>query len=214
MVDEEKVYTKQGILTRNKILNNAEKLFAKKGYDGTSVDEIAEGAKINKATLYHYFKGKKQILKEIIRVNSINYRKDRNNRIEIKNVFNSQGDVNDDVLDFLVDDGLLFMSKYDNLFKIILVESLKENSDLSVFEIFNSILMSLLDDVDSMDMKVLNCNAFISKLFFFNIIPIVFYIALNDSFADFYKINTEELKEYFKTAYKQVYKETLIFQAK
>ncbi len=46
---------------REKILNVAKKLFAKRGYEATSMDEISRKASINKSLIYYYF-GSKQIL--------------------------------------------------------------------------------------------------------------------------------------------------------
>ena len=47
---------------KRKILVTAAKLFHKKGYSNTSVDEIADRLKINKATIYYYFEDKSHIL--------------------------------------------------------------------------------------------------------------------------------------------------------
>ena len=41
-------------------------IFAKKGYKATSVREIAEKAGINKATIYHYFSSKEEMLFKIM----------------------------------------------------------------------------------------------------------------------------------------------------
>ena len=46
---------------RDKILLNAAKLFAKNGYENVSMEEIAAKLKLNKATLYYYFKSKDEI---------------------------------------------------------------------------------------------------------------------------------------------------------
>jgi len=54
-------------MSRQKIVNTALKLFAKKGYDGISVDALVEKANVNKSTLYYYFKGKKELFDCIIK---------------------------------------------------------------------------------------------------------------------------------------------------
>ncbi len=46
---------------RDKILKNAARLVAKKGYENVSLVEIAAKLKLNKATLYYYFKSKDEI---------------------------------------------------------------------------------------------------------------------------------------------------------
>ncbi len=48
------------------IIQAAQKLFAQFGFDKTTVDEIARGARIGKATLYHYFRSKEDVFKEVI----------------------------------------------------------------------------------------------------------------------------------------------------
>ena len=48
------------------ILQVAEKLFAEKGFDGTSIRDIAKEAKINIAMVSYYFGSKEQLLESII----------------------------------------------------------------------------------------------------------------------------------------------------
>jgi len=48
------------------IIKKAEKLFAKKGYDNTSVADIIEKVGIAKGTFYHYFKSKDELLDTIV----------------------------------------------------------------------------------------------------------------------------------------------------
>ena len=52
--------------TRDKILNETLTLFAENGYDGTSVEQIAENVGIKAPSLYNHFKGKEDILKALI----------------------------------------------------------------------------------------------------------------------------------------------------
>ena len=49
--------------TRKAILEAAVQLFSKKGFDKTSIDELAKEAGIGKGTIYTYFKTKTDILK-------------------------------------------------------------------------------------------------------------------------------------------------------
>jgi AcrR family transcriptional regulator len=51
--------------TKGNILNAALKLFAEKGYHGTSMNDIANAAKISKGLAYNYFESKQEIIKEI-----------------------------------------------------------------------------------------------------------------------------------------------------
>src|SRR5437016_11157661 len=48
------------------ILQHARHLFATKGYAETSVDDIAQACHMQKASLYHYFKSKQEILQQMV----------------------------------------------------------------------------------------------------------------------------------------------------
>lgn len=59
-------YTRlNGDVRRDKLVNVAKKIFAKKGYTGTKVSDIVNGANISRATFYLYFKNKQGIFSEI-----------------------------------------------------------------------------------------------------------------------------------------------------
>ncbi|NDI35794.1 TetR/AcrR family transcriptional regulator [Chengkuizengella sediminis] len=52
--------------TSEKILKVAMELFIQNGYHSTSIDEIANKAKISKGLLYHYYKGKESLLAAMV----------------------------------------------------------------------------------------------------------------------------------------------------
>jgi AcrR family transcriptional regulator len=52
-------------LRRATIARNAIEIFAKKGFQQTTVQDIADASKIGKGTLYHYFHTKMDILEEV-----------------------------------------------------------------------------------------------------------------------------------------------------
>jgi TetR/AcrR family transcriptional regulator, cholesterol catabolism regulator len=51
---------------RGRILEEAAAQFAQEGYEGTSMDDIAESVGVTKAGVYHYFPNKKEIYDAII----------------------------------------------------------------------------------------------------------------------------------------------------
>lgn len=57
----------RGLATRARILATAIGIFAAKGYDGASVDEIVEAAGVNKRMVYHYFENKLGLYREVLR---------------------------------------------------------------------------------------------------------------------------------------------------
>lgn len=52
------------ITTKRKILDSAKKIFASKGFDGTSVEEIANNAGVKKALIFYYFPTKDSLFLE------------------------------------------------------------------------------------------------------------------------------------------------------
>lgn len=52
---------------KNKIIDESMRLFLKKGYHGTSIDEISKAAELTKGAIYWYFKGKEDILRSIMK---------------------------------------------------------------------------------------------------------------------------------------------------
>jgi AcrR family transcriptional regulator len=51
--------------TRSKILQSAQRLFAKQGFDATTTKDLAADAKVAEGTLFRYFSNKKAILIEV-----------------------------------------------------------------------------------------------------------------------------------------------------
>lgn len=52
--------------SREKILSAALKLFAEKGYETTSVDDVVKRAKVSKGSAYHYFPSKEALLRAVV----------------------------------------------------------------------------------------------------------------------------------------------------
>lgn len=52
--------------TQSLILQAARELFTRQGYTATAMHEIAEAAGIGKATIYHHFRGKEEILLSLV----------------------------------------------------------------------------------------------------------------------------------------------------
>ena len=52
--------------TKSKILIKARLLFSKKGFDATTVDDIARESEVNKALIYYYFKNKSGLYSEVM----------------------------------------------------------------------------------------------------------------------------------------------------
>jgi AcrR family transcriptional regulator len=58
--------TKKPDIRRNEILDSAQELFNSKGYEKTSINDIANETGVAKGTIYHYFKTKEEIFDAIV----------------------------------------------------------------------------------------------------------------------------------------------------
>ena len=53
-------------IKRQRILDAALKLFARKGFEATALEEVARGARLAKGTLYLYFKDKEDLYAQVV----------------------------------------------------------------------------------------------------------------------------------------------------
>jgi AcrR family transcriptional regulator len=103
---------------REHILDCAAKLFADRGYDATSLGDLADASGIAKATLFHYFKTKQQILFELYD-RALRYAQDR-----ISAVDDPVGD-SEEVLRSMVREHALLIMREQRLYTLFFAE---ENS--------------------------------------------------------------------------------------
>jgi AcrR family transcriptional regulator len=59
--------TRPSEVTRDRIMKAAERLFAERGYDGTSVRAIVAKARVNQAAINYHFDGKDGLYREVLR---------------------------------------------------------------------------------------------------------------------------------------------------
>ena len=57
---------REKLVRRNNILKSAVKIFAQKGYEKTTLDEIAKKAEYSKGTIYNCFKSKEDLFINLI----------------------------------------------------------------------------------------------------------------------------------------------------
>ena len=59
--------TRPSEITRERIMKAAERLFAERGYDGTSIRAIVAKARVNQAAINYHFDGKDGLYREVLR---------------------------------------------------------------------------------------------------------------------------------------------------
>jgi AcrR family transcriptional regulator len=97
------------------ILNAAESVFAKKGFSFATMDDIAEEAQFSKATIYHYFKSKREIFFEIM-LRILDEMNSELNRIQEKKT--SAGKKLKEIVRFTFD----FFEQKENIYRIFIME--------------------------------------------------------------------------------------------
>jgi AcrR family transcriptional regulator len=128
---------------KKRILEVAEVLFAQRGYDGISIDEIAKEANINKSMIYYYFSNKEGLLISIIQ-SHIDEFEAVSGRIQLDKSQNIHQFIRE-IITLAVD----YTSRNRNSMKILLQETLlsspKSNMDVVNFinPIWNKIESSL-----------------------------------------------------------------------
>lgn len=101
--------------TKRKIFETSMKLFAEKGYDGTSIEEITSVVGVAKGTLYYHFSSKEEIFNFLVE-EGMNLLK---NSIKIK--INKQ-EKNIDKLRAIILIQIKIIAKYENFMSIVLSE--------------------------------------------------------------------------------------------
>ena len=101
--------------TKRKIVESSMKLFAEKGYDGTSIEEITSEVGVAKGTLYYHFSSKEEIFNFLVE-EGMNLLK---NSIKIKT---DKQEKNIDKLRAIVIIQLKIIDKYENFMSIVLSE--------------------------------------------------------------------------------------------
>ena len=193
--------------TREKILKVAKKVFARKGFDGARVDEIAQKAKVNKALIYYYFKSKEEILEEIMKQfleESIDrkyalverQRKESSReKIEPRELIESSAER-------LFD---LFQGNEDVL-RIIITEELKsEKKQWPLFQLLDMGLKDGLAMAQDIGISIKKKDRLIRAAFYFGFIPIAFFNLLKDEWARYYKTDKKKEQQEFIEILKKTY---------
>jgi AcrR family transcriptional regulator len=102
--------------TRTDILKAARGVFARNGFDGTSVREVAEEARVNKAMIYYHFRDKLELYREVLADSFKEF-----DRIWEHRIFNSPGSTKEKIKKYIVE-FIRFQHKNDEIRRIMSVE--------------------------------------------------------------------------------------------
>lgn len=143
MLSEEKNQWKEKI-TRERLVEVSARLFMKKGYQATTMQEVADQLNIKKGSIYYYIKTKEDLLYNIVHI-SMNMLLD-----ETKRIYNNDIDARKKI-SMLMDSHIKMISDNITLFSVSLYDVNKANAPLYWNDIvqlrdqYESIVQGVLD---------------------------------------------------------------------
>ncbi|SES98055.1 transcriptional regulator, TetR family [Natronincola peptidivorans] len=190
-----------GDITKERILQVAEELFAEKGFDGTGVDKIAKSAGINKGSIYYHFKDKNHIIESL-------FEKIMDEIAEHINSASNAGEVDHNKLSLedKIRSEIRYMDQKKKIISVLFMETLKSGNPTD----------SLIRCMEIIVKKELNSTLKIDKLenlsedefqkymiheFFTGIIPVISLITLKDKWCKYFNYDEDKLLEHFMEAF-------------
>lgn len=168
------------------ILEVAMQLFSENGYDGTSMDDIAQKASVTKSLIYYHFKSKEDLLDTIIG-NFFN---------EYKRLLSTE---KDKISSERTKNYLNFSYKNKDFIKILIVESLKNNiKNICIFPIVKSLMeyeSELTGNKDLLDYDK-NHQRWVAE-FFTHIIPSALFACYKSDWCTYFETTESQLEEDF-----------------
>lgn len=190
-----------GDKTKNKILSIAETLFAEKGYDGTSMQEVADTASVNKALIYYHFKNKQDIIDSL-------FERTLNEMFELMQHSNRllKGDSNHNETE-KISEMVEFLEKKKKIISVMLMEALKNEKDghISLFRCAEMIIKRNANDefhgTASKYKSDSNKDLLLMHEFFTGFVPIAFFAIFKDKWAKYFNANQKGMTKMFSEVF-------------
>lgn len=152
--------------TRNSILENAEAQFAEKGYESSSIRDIADRADINPAVIYYHFRSKEELYRTIFTLR-LGQLSEALQEIDVKTSWNSFAKLNSYITAYVkkIRDNFYFyrllnaeiFSFRDGFFKVNILENVASNITL-----FRRVLR---EGIDRKEFRAIDIDLFLMSLF-------------------------------------------------
>ncbi|MCX7710549.1 MAG: TetR/AcrR family transcriptional regulator [Clostridia bacterium] len=195
---------KMGDLTKEKILNAALGEFIEKGFDKAKVEDIAKQAGLTKVMLYYHFNSKENILSELL-LRVLN---------EVKNKFQANM-TNVDIhhpesfrahIEIMIG----FFLERKEVLRLITLEFIKgKNGNIGSLSILKELFSTILAFSDETDNISVDQQQFLTKVFFFNTLPMVMYSSLSDKFNEDFGFDAEKSKDFFIDTFVKTFYDSL-----
>lgn len=134
--------------TRAKLLDVARQLFAKKGVEETTMNDIAVASKKGRRTLYTYFKSKEQIYMAVVE-SELEFLSNKMNGVAMKNISPSEKILEliathlDAIKMTVYRNGTLRANTFRDIWR---VEAMRKNFDQNEIELFRTVLKEGKED--------------------------------------------------------------------
>lgn len=186
-----------GDKTKKKILSVAEKLFSERGFDGTSVDEIAKTAGVNKALIYYHFKDKNDLITSLF-----------GNILEVLaeqvNCTPGPSDPRDEVAHIAgqIKEEILHLAGKRRILSVMLMEALKSRKrDGYLFECAEIVIQDEAGLPAKIDPRT-NLRYLVHE-FFTAFIPLITFVVFQEKWCEYFRCDADKLLELFVDSFQR-----------
>jgi len=197
--------------TKQKILTEAEKLFAVKGFEGTGIEEIARNVGIRKSVIYYHFKNKDQILQTMLDgfvARGVAFK---------KSFFERYAGNFMERLDVIMEEMIEFMEENRRIVTILLMESIKNPQQVPLLELWNfqspaaqEVVASAeahhIDTVKAFDRDLEGMH----EAFFMLSLPLVGYTVFSDRWCERYGFDRDKSRKDFVDGFLWYFRERVL----
>jgi AcrR family transcriptional regulator len=179
--------------TKDRILQEAQRLFGENGFDGTGITEIADAANVDKALIFYYFKNKGQLLEAVIE-KFINEAVDARER-------QRAADPSKITLQALRDFVQVVMKLAEDnreTINILLSEALKKSDgNLYLFEFVGMVTGNVPELAEQYGLDEEQTRQLLTTLVFMDILPILVFSSLSGKWSQYTGCPKEMLQDDF-----------------
>jgi AcrR family transcriptional regulator len=178
---------------KNRILQAAIQIFAKKSFEGSRIDEIAQEAKVPKSLIYYHFKSKNEILNVLMK----NFIHEYTAIIRTAGASTHQDKV-EELPERMKHTYKDFAFKNADLIRIMLIDSLKKSTEQPIiYRLVEALIEMEEQSLELGKQENYNRNERLIAEFFTNIIPNCAFLCFSDSWIHYFKVDKEEFEKLF-----------------
>ncbi|TVR65888.1 MAG: TetR/AcrR family transcriptional regulator [Spirochaetaceae bacterium] len=201
-----------GAETRVRIIREAEHLFAERGFEGARMEELARRTGVNKAAIYHYFRGKEAILEELI-AGFLAGSRDSKTELLLALLRDD-----DEALDSAVKALLDYLGTHRDLLAVIVSEATKSGTpgNTALFRYVQASLDDALEIIRGQDpthpvlkRRDTEGDRLLSEALFGLFLPILMYAVLGEAWSGHRGVPSRRTREWFIGSYRQRLRSTL-----